>query len=67
MFSHRPRNAIPQPFQNIASLQTTTQVLMEIVEQLAGQRRDVLSAAVTWGDLLELGLITQDQVPVTLG
>lgn len=67
MFSHRPRQSIPQPYQNTASQQATVEVMKEIVEQLAGQRRDVLSAAVTWGDLLDLGLIKPEQVPQKLG
>lgn len=67
MFRHRPRQTIPEPYQNVASLHASMQTAKEIIEQLGGQRSDVLSAAVTWGDLLDLGLIKPEQVPTKLG
>lgn len=67
MFSHRPRQSIPVAYENLGSLCATAAATREVVEQLAGQRRDILGAAVTWGDLIDLGLIKPDQVPVKLG
>jgi hypothetical protein len=41
--------------------------LKERVEVLSGTRGYNTDAAVTWGDLVELGLIKINQVPVDLG
>lgn len=56
-----------EPYENLSSLRRTAQETKDLVEELAGQRRSVLTAAVTWGDLLDLGLIKPDQIPPTLG
>jgi len=37
--------------------------MKEAVESLSGQRGGPDDVAVTWGDLLDLGLISIDQVP----
>lgn len=49
------------------SLQATAGPTKELVEVLAGQRGSPSDAAVTWGDLIELGLIKPEQVPVGIG
>ncbi len=57
--------AIPDPQATIPSHQETLTAMKEVVDILAGQRRDDLVGrkAVTWDDLVALGLIQQDQVP----
>jgi hypothetical protein len=39
----------------------------ELVEALAGQRGKPSEVAVTWGDLVRLGLIRQEQIPRDIG
>lgn len=56
--------AIKEPFQTIPSLHETMLGVKERVEVLSGHRGRVLDAAVTWGDLVDLGLIAHDQVPL---
>jgi hypothetical protein len=57
--------AIPAPSANPTSLRTTSNSLKESVEILTRQRGDRSLSAVTWQDLLALGLITADQIPRT--
>ncbi len=57
------RIAIPEPYETTASLRATAMATKEAVEILLGQRGNVLDEAITWGDLLALGIIKQDQVP----
>lgn len=61
------QTAIPEPYENLTSLRATAIATKELVEVLAGQRGPALDAAVTWNDLVSLGLIQADQVPVGLG
>jgi len=57
--------AIPEPISEINSVRDTTAALKETVEVLTQQRGTRSLSAVTWQDLLSLGLITPDQVPKT--
>ena len=41
--------------------------LKELTEAVAGQRGDRNTTAVTWQDLLDLGLIKPEQVPSYVG
>lgn len=59
----REQATIPDPFKTLESLNATAVSTKELVETLAGQRGSQMDAAVTWGDLVDLGLITADQVP----
>lgn len=55
--------AVPEPVQTLESLRQTSAALKEGVEVLSGQRGTKLNAAVTWQDLIDLGLILASQVP----
>jgi hypothetical protein len=57
--------SIPDPMLNLPSHQDTLTALKQAVEVLTRQRRveQVKASAVTWNDLLALGLIQEDQVP----
>lgn len=57
--------AIPEPIAEINSVRATAAALKESVEVLQGIRGDRTTAAVTWDDLLNLGLITAAQLPRT--
>lgn len=56
---------IPQPLAEVNSLQNTAQATKEAVEIVTRQRGDRSLSAVTWQDLLALGLITPDKIPPT--
>jgi hypothetical protein len=58
---------IPEPYENIQSLRATAMANKELTEMLAGQRGAPTDVAVTWGDLLNLGLIKPEQVPDDIG
>jgi hypothetical protein len=55
--------AVPEPYENLASLRASVMALKEAVEMLMAQRGTRHDAAVTWADLLQLGLVKPDQVP----
>lgn len=57
--------AIPDPVTSVDSLRDTTIAIKEAVEILARQRGDRSTSAVTWQDLLALGLCSAAQVPKT--
>ncbi len=59
--------AIPPPSTDPVSLRNADIAIKEILEILTQQRGDPLNAAVTWQDLVDLGLITLSQVPIKLG
>lgn len=63
----RDQVTIPEPYEDVASLRATAMANKELTEMLAGQRGQPLDAAVTWGDLLRMGLIKQEQVPTDIG
>jgi hypothetical protein len=58
-------SAIPEPQLSLASHQEALIALKETVEVLARQRRtdQVASSAVTFNDLVALGLIQRDEIP----
>jgi hypothetical protein len=47
----------------VNSLRASVVAVKEVVEVLTRQRKPITSAAVTWQDLVDLGLITSAQVP----
>jgi hypothetical protein len=55
--------AIPSPQADLVALRTTGDALKETVEMLTLQRGSPLQGAVTWQDLIDLGLILPTQVP----
>lgn len=59
------RPSIPMPSTDTTSLRNTALALKENVEILTQQRGDRAMSAVTWDDLVALGLISQVQVPRT--
>lgn len=63
----RPQVTIPVPYESVASLHATAMATKELVEALAGQRGSNDDVAVTWGDLLRLGVIKPEQVPPGIG
>jgi hypothetical protein len=65
--SRRDQATIPEPYTNVDSLRATAMATKELVETLAGQRGHPNTVAVTWGDLLSLGLIKPEQVPKDIG
>jgi hypothetical protein len=56
---HIPHMA--RPLARVEALVTVTEQLRQGMESLAGDRGDSLDRAVTFNDLLKLGLITQVQ------
>jgi len=58
-----PYPGIPEPAPSVQSLQQTSAALKEATEILLRQRGSPLNAAVTWQDLLDLGLIAPKDVP----
>lgn len=54
---------MPEPTTNVESLRNVALALKENVEVLTLQRGDPYNAAVTWGDLVALGLINPLLVP----
>jgi hypothetical protein len=63
----RDQVSIPEPYENLASLRSSAIATKELVEVLAGQRGQAYTAAVTWGDLVRIGLIKEDQIPRDVG
>ena len=63
----RDQVTIPEPYENLASLRTSALATKELVELLAGQRGQAYTTAVTWGDLMRIGLIKEDQIPRDVG
>ena len=59
--------SIPAPSADPVNLRTCVLALKEVSETLTLQRGSPLDAAVTWQDLIDLGLITPSQVPIKLG
>lgn len=58
---------IPEPYENLASLRATALSNKELTEMLAGQRGNALDAAVTWQDLVDLGLVIPAEIPEGIG
>lgn len=55
--------SIPEPQADVLALRASSVALKETVEMLTQQRGNKLNAAVTWQDLLDLGLALPTQVP----
>jgi hypothetical protein len=58
---------IPEPYENLAALRSTALATKELVEMLAGQRGHPLDVAVTFRDLVNLGLISTPDIPQGIG
>jgi len=55
---------IPDPSRSVDGIFETVTTMKQAVETLAGQRRGSRGeSAVTWNDLVDLGLITPLQIP----
>ena len=67
MSRQRNQMTVPEPYENLSSLRSTALATKELVEVLTGQRGQAADIAVTWGDLIDLGLIKPDQVPSYIG
>ena len=66
--SRRPiQVTIPTPEAETHSLYSAVMALKELTEGLAGHRGTLSDIAVTWQDLIDLGLITKEQVPRGVG
>jgi hypothetical protein len=63
----KPQVTVPNPAPDLPSLQVTVLALKELAEVLAGQRGDPRDVAVTWGDLLDLGIVKPPDVPQDVG
>lgn len=59
--------AIPEPYADVGSLQKALQAAKEAVEVLQGVRGDGRYSAVSWDDLVGLGLIQEQDIPVKIG
>jgi hypothetical protein len=55
--------AVPVPGDTLEGLRASIEGLKEIAEVLDGQRGSNIDAAVTWRDLVQLGLIQPESVP----
>lgn len=58
---------IPEPVEDVRSLRATAVATKELVETLAGQRGNPMDAAVTWRDLVDLGLVIPAEIPEGIG
>lgn len=67
MSKRRTQVTIPEPYTNVESLRASVMALKELVESLAGQRGDRDDVAVTWSDLVAVGVIKPEQVPKDIG
>lgn len=56
-------SSVPEPVATVDSHQATLQSLKANVEILTQQRKPKSSAAVTWQDLVDLGLIQASKIP----
>ena len=66
--SRRPLQVtIPSPIAETHSLHSAVVALKELTEGLAGHRGTLSDIAVTWQDLIDLGLIVKEQVPRGIG
>lgn len=63
--NNRQHVTVPHPGNDLSSVQSSVIALKEAVEVLMAQRGHPADHAVTWADLIRLGLAKEDQVPVT--
>ena len=54
---------VPEPYTTVEALYASTKALKEGYEMLSGQRGGPDNIAVTWGDLLALGIVKPEQLP----
>jgi len=54
---------IPEPYQDLAALYRTCTALKQATDTLTGQTREIGERAVTWNDLLRLGVVTPPDLP----
>jgi hypothetical protein len=54
---------IPEPRPDPVALMNTVSPIKQGLEELSGQRGPQDTTAVTWGDLVALGLIARDRMP----
>jgi hypothetical protein len=57
--------AIPEPLPEIEGLAMAVREIKQLVEILTQQRKPYTNSAVTWQDLVDLGLIGSNRVPTT--
>jgi hypothetical protein len=67
VFKLNRRAAVPEPYEDVKSLFRTCMAMKELTEELAGQRGDPRNAAVTWQDLIDLGLVKPAEIPQGIG
>lgn len=65
--SRRRGASVPEPTEDVRSLRASVMALKEVVEVLAGQRGKAYDVAVTFGDLVQLGLISDPDIPQGIG
>jgi hypothetical protein len=59
--------SIPNPTADVTALRSSGIAMKETLEILTQQRGNPLMSAVTWQDLVDLGLILPTQVPTGIG
>lgn len=62
VFDQREKLGVPAPRADVVSLTNTATVLKTAVEQLTRQSGSILESAITVGDLVRLGVISNDDV-----
>jgi len=61
----KTKSSIPEPLPDLESLYATVVALKQAVEILSNMRGLPTSAAVTWGELVKLEVVTSLQVPLS--
>lgn len=59
----KSKATVPEPTETFDGLRASVMGLKEIAEVLDGQRGNMLDAAVTWQDLVDLGIVSPVNVP----
>jgi hypothetical protein len=59
----RTKATVPTPTETLPGLRASVEGLKEIVEVLDGQRGELWDTAVTWRDLVQIGVVKYEQVP----
>lgn len=63
--ARRDYTSIPIPIANVHSLTESVSAVKQTIDVLVGNTRNKNATAVTWDDLVALGLITADQIPTS--
>lgn len=58
--------AIPEPTREPVEIQNSLLAVKENIELLTAQRPSMDHASVTWGDLVRLGIVQMEDVPVLM-